>query len=1338
MSLLFQIALGLVPAILILAIGLALRRFSRARAIPLLALFCCVSIACGVLGAVRLSGAPSPFPVPETHTVLELAQAVAGQGDPSLAQALLKQATREEAESAQAVLCLARTYALQGNAPGASALYRKAMALDPNIDAAQELNAAQQAAMPGPSDPKATAKLAELAAEAVDEAAALAGDGITSAARILQQIEERYALYLTSGHLDESQLRRLSRQMDSLSEEQPTLFVLTPVRLARLKVNILREDYRDIARNVDENSSYDELLVVSELYLNGYIRRQNFDSGYGAEHADQCAAVAEQVQKLYENYYRSQNRTIRKAVQAYIDSLKSARRDPAMVQIKSSLLDYARMPGAQDSSKVYLQLAKLENSAGNSSQAEQYLTASLGSAGDCLDSNYTQPMYEIISILADKDDPERLKDVAGYVDRILTNSAVIQMPENLARPAEETGVKPLGNAAAKPLSNTADGGNSTGFNSFVTDFVSQKRSALNVAQVDPSNFPEISASIGISTSLALSDEELAGHLTVRDCGTDITDFTLERVEYDQVNVLLCCDVSGSMGGQAIEDLRQAVKLFAGSLERSQNLALVTFSSSVQQVYGFDSDPADILRAADGLWASGGTDMYSACLYSMDLFQPSKDTRNVIILLSDGEDNTRRSEDTLYNSLAKRAGEQQVTLYTIGLGSSVDSGYLSTMAGMCGGTYMYVDNSQTLNSFYEYLNGLMFSQYRLRYTARDTLRTTRQLHVSVADDLYCQDTANYYLGGSGESGDLNGSGAVNPLPDVEISGFDTRLLFKGSKSQEIRLLGSGLKEELAPSLVIKGSVDYELKAEYESDSSWKVTVPAGVACGEYDLYVTIEDKTAVLDRELIIAVQGQERSVAFGPYVFTAFSVVRSQNNTTLSGLVTMNGWLRFRGDVTLAGDLDGSSVLMSTADRAYVQYYEGSSQGLASLFAKKNWKLDIPSLGQRRLYNDPTLDPAGEKYPVDTTPIPALYVVNTLTLAAPGMGLYPDRLEIRSDAFTTAFPLQEQLLKKAKLQDPYSFEHSITGKLTATQIGIAAKFTLGHNDNAYYPVNFGSMPLYLDPANVEVELDTLEQKYSLDFTIRLGFLGSTDDGAGLKLAWNGSLFPDEVGVNIDHDLTTNISGVPITFSDFYFGVKDMTGNKPIDWTLTGKATASAYKIDVLLPGIGEWFGDISVCSLDAGAEFSLGQTHLLLKGDFKLFEEIRLAGVELEAGRFNYDCWLLNMDQQAMTGMRAKLDMGVQWESSNCDIDIGGSVELVLAPFDMLGVAADGTFSVEVQWWVFQKEIRADGAAVLGMYMDHSNQPVFILKAVSSGGRKNATVMISWSKNTGIETEIKL
>ena len=180
---------------------------------------------------------------------------------------------------------------------------------------------------------------------------------------------------------------------------------------------------------------------------------------------------------------------------------------------------------------------------------------------------FTQPMYEIIGIISDKDDPERLKDGRGYVDKILTNTTTIRMSDKLStqnseeQSEDETGIRTEAEAEERPGEESLT---NIEFSTVLTDYVSQKRTSINIVSVDTSEFPKVKAVFNIDESASYSNKELASLLGIQDCGADITNFSVEKVDYSGANILLCCDVSGSMEGNAINNLKEAVSLFVGS------------------------------------------------------------------------------------------------------------------------------------------------------------------------------------------------------------------------------------------------------------------------------------------------------------------------------------------------------------------------------------------------------------------------------------------------------------------------------------------------------------------------------------------------------------------------------------------------------------------------------------------------------------------------------------------------------------------------------------------------------------------------------------------------------
>ena len=52
---------------------------------------------------------------------------------------------------------------------------------------------------------------------------------------------------------------------------------------------------------------------------------------------------------------------------------------------------------------------------------------------------------------------------------------------------------------------------------------------------------------------------------------EIPDYKVKKLEYDTVNIALCCDNSGSMEGEKIENLKKAVSTFVGKLADEVNI-----------------------------------------------------------------------------------------------------------------------------------------------------------------------------------------------------------------------------------------------------------------------------------------------------------------------------------------------------------------------------------------------------------------------------------------------------------------------------------------------------------------------------------------------------------------------------------------------------------------------------------------------------------------------------------------------------------------------------------------------------------------------------------------------
>ncbi|HEX4468751.1 MAG TPA: VWA domain-containing protein, partial [Gemmatimonadaceae bacterium] len=86
----------------------------------------------------------------------------------------------------------------------------------------------------------------------------------------------------------------------------------------------------------------------------------------------------------------------------------------------------------------------------------------------------------------------------------------------------------------------------------------------------------------------------------------VTAIPLER---QPVDVTLVLDVSGSVQGRALDQLRADVTTIARSLQPDDRVRLITFGENVNDVFGFQPGGAQL--SLDGITSGGATSLYAA-------------------------------------------------------------------------------------------------------------------------------------------------------------------------------------------------------------------------------------------------------------------------------------------------------------------------------------------------------------------------------------------------------------------------------------------------------------------------------------------------------------------------------------------------------------------------------------------------------------------------------------------------------------------------------------------------------------------------------------------------------
>ena len=204
---------------------------------------------------------------------------------------------------------------------------------------------------------------------------------------------------------------------------------------------------------------------------------------------------------------------------------------------------------------------------------------------------------------------------------------------------------------------------------------------------------------------SLSLEALPLHRRVQ-AGVAGTDYMLIKITapkhvsgpQPRLSTVLLLDVSGSMKGQPLEQVKESVRRLASILGDEDALGVVTFSTSAQTVAPIQTLAGgvarrNIERAADTLHADGYTNMSAGLSHAALQFAPrAPDERQLILLLSDGQPNVgTQTQDGLAGEVALIKG-RSVALSTLGYGAQHNEDLLLALSDAGGGRYAYVKDT----------------------------------------------------------------------------------------------------------------------------------------------------------------------------------------------------------------------------------------------------------------------------------------------------------------------------------------------------------------------------------------------------------------------------------------------------------------------------------------------------------------------------------------------------------------------------------------------------------------------------------------------------------------------
>ena len=210
------------------------------------------------------------------------------------------------------------------------------------------------------------------------------------------------------------------------------------------------------------------------------------------------------------------------------------------------------------------------------------------------------------------------------------------------------------------------------------------------------------------------------------------------------DLVMVLDTSGSMGESGYDKEKPQKRKFDTILEVLQdfikkryddNLGVVVFGD-----FAFSASPLTydrkslsfILRYLDVGIAGNNTAIGDGLIQAIKLFKNSDTKNKVIILLSDGYQNSGSFSPKDSVIQAKKSG---IKIYTIGVGTDYDENLLKTIAKQSNGEFFRAKNLDMLKKVYDTIDNLEPSHIRSQNYLNKTLLFDIPLFISISLLIY---------------------------------------------------------------------------------------------------------------------------------------------------------------------------------------------------------------------------------------------------------------------------------------------------------------------------------------------------------------------------------------------------------------------------------------------------------------------------------------------------------------------------------------------------------------------------------------------------------------------------
>ena len=190
---------------------------------------------------------------------------------------------------------------------------------------------------------------------------------------------------------------------------------------------------------------------------------------------------------------------------------------------------------------------------------------------------------------------------------------------------------------------------------------------------------------------------------------------VDLVSFDQIplNVILALDMSDSVAGERLDQLRGAGGGLLAALKKEDQAALVMFSHSVQLRAALTPDVSAVREALVGAEGAGSTALIDGT-YAGIMVGESDAGRGLLIVFSDGVDTSSWLRPDAVLDTAKRS---DVVVYGVSVVSRLKPEFLREITSFTGGRLFEIEKTANLASTFLAILDEFRHRYLVSYTPR---------------------------------------------------------------------------------------------------------------------------------------------------------------------------------------------------------------------------------------------------------------------------------------------------------------------------------------------------------------------------------------------------------------------------------------------------------------------------------------------------------------------------------------------------------------------------------------------------------------------------------------------